>query len=657
MVNVPFENRVKLPGSERKPPRNASKAGAVPKDSQASVTVIVRRSEAGGAHSGDLDMVEHFAHHARLTVVDSNERKRRVVLTGSVNDLSKAFGARLTHYKSKQTGHTFRCRTGALTVPEELHDCVVAVLGLDTRPVAKPHFRKARAVEVAFTPIEVAALYEFPKGIFGTAQTIAIIELGGGYTTADLTAYFKGLNVPMPKVTAVSVDGGKNTPGSDADGEVLLDIEIAGAIAYQANIAVYFAPNTDQGFVDAITDAVHDTARKPSVISISWGASEDAWTDQARAAMNAALEDAAALGVTVTAASGDNGSTDGETDGKLHVDFPASSPYALACGGTALYGSGNKISSEVVWNETAKNNGATGGGVSGNFALPSYQKSAGVPTQPETNFAGRGVPEVASDADPATGYTVRVNGKDQVYGGTSAVAPLWAALIALLNQKLGAPVDFLQPKLYKLPPGIFRDITSGNNDDGGHGNYSARSGWDACTGLGSPNGAALLSALSPAQRAEIPGSAAKPKIAGNWSSADPNRQIAATIVARRPPQAAGLSQQILSGNFTAASRTAAEQALAAQPEDLAAIEAFVQAEGLSVTNENPATRTIQVEGTVAQMSAAFGISLGSVTDASGNAHLTYRGEISVPFELKDIVTAVLGLDQRPQAQHRGATAR
>ncbi|HEY6987033.1 MAG TPA: protease pro-enzyme activation domain-containing protein [Bryobacteraceae bacterium] len=619
--------------------------------------MIVRRSPDGGAHSGDLDVVERFAHHSHLTVVDSNARKRRVLLTGSVDDFSNAFGTELARYESEQTGHTFRCRSGALTIPQELQDCVVAVLGLDTRPLAKPHFRKARAVEVAFTPIEVATLYDFPKDIFGAGQTIAIIELGGGYTTADLTAYFKGLNVPMPKVTAVSVDGGKNTPGSDADGEVLLDIEIAGAIAYQANIAVYFAPNTDQGFVDAITDAVHDTARKPSVISISWGASEDAWTDQARAAMNAALEDAAALGVTVTAASGDNGSTDGETDGKLHVDFPASSPYALACGGTALYGSGNKISSEVVWNETAKNNGATGGGVSGAFALPSYQNSARVPPQPQTNFAGRGVPDVSGDADPATGYKVRVNGQDQVYGGTSAVAPLWAALIALLNQKLGAPIGFLQPKLYSLPPAAFRDITSGNNDDGGHGNYSARSGWDACTGLGSPNGAALLSALSPAQRTEIPGSATKPNIAGNWSPADPNRQIAATIVLRRAPQAAAVGQQILSGNFAPASRTAAEQELAAQPEDLAAIEAFVQAAGLSVTSENPGARTVQVEGTVAQMSAAFGISIGSVTDASGNPHLTYRGEISVPLELKGIVTAVLGLDQRPVAQHRGATAR
>jgi len=652
---VAFENRVKLVGSDRKPPKNASKAGKVQKDSQVSVTVVVRRggAAAAAADPNDLDVVEQFAHHAHLTVVDSNPRKRRVTLTGSATNISKAFGAKLTRYKSKQTGTTFRCRTGMLTVPEELNALVVAVLGLDNRPVAKPHFRKKKAAQVttSFTPLEVATLYNFPKDVFGAGQTIAIVELGGGYQTADLTAYFGGLKVPVPKVTAVSVDGGKNTPGSDADGEVMLDIEIAGAIAYQANIAVYFAPNTDQGFVDAITDAVHDTVRKPSVISISWGAPEDSWTEQARTAMNAALEDAAALGIPVTVASGDNGSTDGETDGNLHVDFPSSSPYALACGGTTLYGSGSKISSEIVWNETANKNGATGGGVSGAFALPTYQKSANVPSEPQTKFVGRGVPDVSGDADPGTGYKVRVNGKDQVYGGTSAVAPLWAALIALLNQKLGKPVGFLNPKLYALQPATFRDITSGNNDDGNHGNYNARAGWDPCTGLGSPNGTALLSALSPSQRVEIAGSAAKPKIAGTWSSADPNQQIAATIVIRRSAAAAGLSQQILSGGFT----PAAEQALAATPDDLAAVETFIKGQGLSIASENAAARTIQVQGTVAQMSVAFGVSIGSVSDASGNSHLTYRGTISVPAELMDIVTAVLGLDQRPVAQRRGTT--
>jgi kumamolisin len=349
----------------------------------------------------------------------------------------------------------------------------------------------------SFSPPEVASLYQFPTNATGAGQTIAIIELGGGYSTNDLQTYFTGLGISPPSVTAVSVDGGKNSPGSEADGEVMLDIEVAGSIAPGAKLAVYFAPNTDQGFIDAITDAVHDTTRKPSVISISWGGPEDSWTAQSQTAMNAALQDAASLGVTVTVACGDNGSTDGAGDGKLHVDFPASSPYALACGGTTLQGSGNKISSEVVWNEISNQEGATGGGVSTVFPLPSYQSSAGVPAQPQTNFAGRGVPDVSGDADPSTGYQVIVDGQQTVIGGTSAVAPLWAALVALLNQQLGTSLGFLNPKLYPLGgSAAFNDITSGNNDDSGLGYYKAKAGWDACTGLGSPNGTALLRALT-----------------------------------------------------------------------------------------------------------------------------------------------------------------
>jgi kumamolisin len=304
------------------------------------------------------------------------------------------------------------------------------------------------------------------------------------------------LNIPEPNITAVSVDGGKNTPGSAADGEVMLDIEVAGSIAPGANMAVYFAPNTDQGFIDAITDAVHDTTRKPSIVSISWGGPEDSWTAQSQNAMNAALQDAAALGVTVTVASGDNGSSDGVGDGKLHVDFPAASPFALACGGTTLKGSGKAISSEVVWNETANQEGATGGGVSKVFPLPSYQSSAGVPKQGQTGNVGRGVPDVAGDADPTTGYQVRVDGQNQVVGGTSAVAPLWAALIALVNQHTGKPAGFINPALYAGKEQGFHDITSGNNDDSSLGSYSAQKGWDACTGLGSPDGAAILQLLT-----------------------------------------------------------------------------------------------------------------------------------------------------------------
>ena len=294
----------------------------------------------------------------------------------------------------------------------------------------------------------------------------------------------------------MSVDGGANAPSGDpnsADGEVALDIEVAGSIAPAASIVVYFTTNTSQGFLDAITTAIHDESHAVSVISISWGGPESTWTSQAMQSYDQAFQDAAALGVTICVAAGDNGSSDGVTDGSAHVDFPASSPNVLACGGTSLQGSNGTISNEVVWNDGASG-GATGGGVSENFPLPSYQTGAGVPVSVNSShFQGRGVPDVAGDADPDTGYGITVDGQPSVVGGTSAVAPLWAALIVLLNQQLGKPVGFLNPQIYAASARTgFHDITSGNN-----GAYSAGPGWDACTGWGSPIGGGLLTALDP----------------------------------------------------------------------------------------------------------------------------------------------------------------
>ena len=179
--------------------------------------------------------------------------------------------------------------------------------------------------------------------------------------------------------------------------------------------------------------------------------------------------------------------------GGNHVDFPASSPHVLACGGTDLQSANGTISSETVWNDGAQG-GATGGGFSGQFPLPSWQASASV--KPPSG-GGRGVPDVSGDADPESGYQVLVDGKSMVIGGTSAVAPLWSGMIALLNEKLGKPLGFLQPALYGLASSTkaFRDITQGSN-----GSFSAAPGWDACTGLGSPSGENLLAALSAAQK-------------------------------------------------------------------------------------------------------------------------------------------------------------
>ena len=439
-----------------------------------------------GASDDDIDAVEAFARQHGLVVVESAAARRSVMLSGMTSQFEAAFGVTLYHFDHDRG--TFRGLEAPLDLPTALKPQVVAVLGLDNRPCAKPHFRVAARVDISYTPLQIASRYGFPAGD-GSGQCIGIIELGGGYRPADLTTYFDGLSVALPNVVAVSVDGATNQPSGSADGpdgEVMLDIEVAGAIAPKATIAVYFAPNTDAGFTDAITRAVHDTTQKPSVISISWGGPESSWTSAAMSAMDAALADAAALGITVCIASGDNGATDGASDGANHVDFPASSPHALACGGTAL-----QSSSETVWNDGAEG-GATGGGVSTVFAVPSYQNDC--KATPVGGSAAvlkmRGVPDVAGDADPATGYKVRVDGTDTVIGGTSAVAPLWAGLIARLNGNAGASLGFLPPRLYTTS-GVCNDITSGNNNG-----YAASSGWDACTGLGSPHGA-TLSAITP----------------------------------------------------------------------------------------------------------------------------------------------------------------
>lgn len=455
-----------------------------------------------GAAPADVAKLEAFARGHQLTVARVDPAQSVVVLAGTVAQVEAAFGVTLQRFEHRTIGQ-YRARTGAITLPDDLSDTVTAVLGLDTRPAARPHFRfrppfqpALGGAAVTFTPPQLAALYDFPAGD-GAGQCIALIELGGGYAPDDINRYFNGLGLAKtPTLVDVNVGAGRNAPTGDPngpDGEVALDIEVAGAIAPGATIAVYFAQNSDAGFIQAVNQAVHDTANRPSVISISWGGPEAAWSSQSLQAFNRVLQSAAAVGVTVCAASGDSGSDEGLQDGVNHVDFPASSPYALACGGTTLQAlPGQGIRAETVWNDTASGGGASGGGVSTVFDLPAWQQglsvtaSDGGQTSP---LAKRGVPDVAGDASPQTGYEVSVAGTAAVMGGTSAVAPLWAALIARINAAAGSAAGWLNPTLY-ANPGALRDVTQGNN-----GAYAASPGWDACTGLGSPDGAKLAAAL------------------------------------------------------------------------------------------------------------------------------------------------------------------
>jgi kumamolisin len=521
--DVHKQARFSLAASANPLPAEASQTGPIDAGQILTVSVIVRRKKPldldamGGrvmtrdafdqeyaADPADFEALRQFAHSEGLTVdeTSSSLSRRTIVLKGPASKMEHAFGVTLHSYEHDASKKHFHCYEGPLSVPQVHGVRIESVLGLDTRPIAKSHLRRfhkntggnairANVAGKSYSPVQVAALYGFPAGVTGAGQTIGILELGGGYETSDITTFFQGLGLTPPTVVAVSVDGATNVPGGDptgADGEVALDIQVAGAVAPGAKLAVYFTPNTDQGFIDAITTAVHDTANKPSVLSISWGGPESGWSAASRTSLDNACQSAAALGVTITVASGDNGSSDGGTGN--NVDFPASSPHVLACGGTALTGSGTTISSEVVWDDLSAGGGATGGGVSTVFALPTWQASAGVPAS--SGSGGRGVPDVSGDASPETGYNVLVDGQQQVVGGTSAVAPLWAGLLALVNQQRGTagPAGFINPTLYAAPSAL-RDITSGKN-----GSYSAKAGWDACTGLGSPRGTAVAQALS-----------------------------------------------------------------------------------------------------------------------------------------------------------------
>jgi kumamolisin len=535
------QTRTVLPGSQKAPLVQGAGETPAPAGTKITVSVIVKRKQPlkaanrlgkerltraqyKQAHAADpaaVKLVRAFAKEFGLTVAPDTPgpERRTIKLSGTVASMQKAFGVSLMHKNLE--GITYRVREGSIEIPTELVGAVEAVLGLDNRPQAKPHFRifgeqgdgvaegivseggfakpHAGGANTSFTPPQLAQLYQFPPSATAAGQTIGIIELGGGYRTTDLATYFKSLGQKTPTVVTVSVDGGKNSPtnANSADGEVMLDIEVAAAVAPGAKIVVYFAPNTDQGFVDAIAQAVHDTVNKPSVISISWGAAEVNWTAQAMNALDAACQSAAALGVTITVAAGDDGSTDGVSGTANNVDFPASSPHVLACGGTKLQGSGSAISSEIVWNELTNNEGATGGGVSNVFPLPSWQASAGVP-KPTNPTGGRGVPDVAGDADPTTGYAIRVDGKNLIIGGTSAVAPLWAGLIAVANAQNGKSAGFIQPAIYAAKgKTAFNDITSGTNYTGTPVGFTAGPGWDACTGLGSPIGTKLIAVVNP----------------------------------------------------------------------------------------------------------------------------------------------------------------
>lgn len=434
-----------------------------------------------GAADADFDRVKAFAAAHGLAVIETHTGRRTAVLAGTVAQLDAAFGVELKQFHTGAVGYI--SHAGAARVPPDMADIVESVHGLDTRPLAKPLFRQAVTGQAttALLPAQVAQLYAFPTNS-AAGQTIGILEFGGGYRASDITNYFQNIaKLPVPTVSFVGIDGATNSPGSNADVEVILDICVAGSVAPGANIVVYFAPNTDQGWLDAVTTAIHDTTNKPTALSISWGGGESGWGSET-AAMSDAFAEGAQLGVSIFASSGDGGS------GKpAEVLYPASDPNVTGCGGVTISNVSGTSFTQTAWS-------GSGGGISNVFPLPSWQSCADVP--PSVNpqgHIGRGVPDIAGNADPASGYVLILNGQNiGAVGGTSAVAPFYAGLVAVMNAAVGEPLGYLNPNLYAFQgPYVFDDITSGSN-----GSYDAGPGWSAVTGLGTVNGSPVETALS-----------------------------------------------------------------------------------------------------------------------------------------------------------------
>ncbi len=471
-----------------------------------------------GSDPAAVDAIEKFAAAHHLVVTRKEPASARLGLGGTVADISNAFGVKLLDYSHPKLGE-FHARTGPVMLPAEIGDAITGVFGLNNHRILRrmPHRQQTFDARMPsgpqsrpwFIPTELAGIYNFPDADAGS-QCIGLLEFGGGVEPSDVTAYFQQLGVPAPDIRIVAVDGVGTDPAADPNstGEVMLDVDVAGAMAGGAKVAVYFSTFDEKGLVDILSAVINDSANDPGVLSVSWGWDENQpfnngilWSQAAIDHVNHSLLAVAQLGVTVCVSTGDDGSEAQVQDGQAHVNFPATSPYVLAVGGTTLHArkgaNGAMAVTEVVWNDGPGS--GTGGGVSDITPVPSWQEGKVPRSINAGNFAGRAIPDVAANADPATGYLVMSGGKLGIVGGTSASAPLWASLVTRINALTGTRAGNFNALLYGSigPAGVLRDIVTGNNDTDGllDGQFQAGPGWDACTGWGVPDGVKLLAAL------------------------------------------------------------------------------------------------------------------------------------------------------------------
>jgi hypothetical protein len=460
-----------------------------------------------GAASADLGRVAEFARAQGLAVVRTDLAQRVVLVSGTVAQMNAAFHVKLGQYESDT--ESYRGREGPIYIPTALAGIIEGIFGLDNRRMARRSSNGFSPV-AAITPVQVAQDYGFPSGT-ASGQTLGVLEFSddtlgtSGYAPSDVNDYFTthlgiGPGLSAPQLKDVVANGPGNKPGGGGDTEILMDVCVAGAVAQQASINVYFSTLDENGWVLSIKEVVHPTQgeTQPSVLSICWQFPEFEtlgnlnWTQMAMDQVSGTLQEAAAAGITVVTASGDWGSDCQIGDGSAHVNYPYSDPWVTCVGGTEI-GSEKGAYAEVTWS-------STGGGISAAFSLPAWQNGVGVPpsVNPPHN-AGRGIPDIAAYAN---GYSI-VQGGVTVgpYPGTSEAAPLYAGLMALINNRLGQPVGYLNPTLYALATdpgvtGLIRDMNDGtSNAQNGAPGYTSGPGWDACTGWGVLDGGALLAYL------------------------------------------------------------------------------------------------------------------------------------------------------------------
>ena len=543
----------RLKGSERRHSPSAEFLGVAHPGETFTVTIVLRRRPDGapipnhefflntpphhrqrmpesefaalyGASDEDIATVAHFVTTHHLSVVQTHAARRTIVASGIVSSMESCFGVKLGYFKHQIALHrnepeteTYRGHHGFIHIPNNLADIVVGIFGLDNRTIvvrdsvddADDDDSDDEDFEALTVP-QVTGLYSFPDQDAG-GQTIAILS-HAGYKIGDVDKYFSGLGLSTPTITDVDVGDGTNHSNWSVKKreETTMDICISGSAAIGAAVAVYFSKRDPQAWVDLIKRVIFPDDGDPicSILSSSYHlykADDDQDDDDWMDAINSTYEDAAIQGITVCNSSGDYGSYSNTDDGKTHVHFPASDPWVLTVGGTAIANVDDPPYVEMVWNH---GKGATGGGVSAYFPLPEYQTSAGVPASlNDSSQTGRGVPDVAANADPRSCYKfplIEADGKtykNHQIGGTSAAAPLWAGFLARINASLGVNVGFINPALYSIGSRAFNDIDGsvGPTDNHVAGSdapgYPAHSGWDACTGWGSINGTALLAAL------------------------------------------------------------------------------------------------------------------------------------------------------------------